>query len=206
MLTRNGGGGTWCMYRKIESLKEITKIGLNTHRYFIPNSYAEYRGLLRSLGVCTVRTDHSNKTKDLPFYVVNIHETEMEQVEFIWSDSIKNEYKLIISDGIKYDNIKEYNIVVKFNRNGDFIFDASELKVPLRHMYRYPLLSASGNIADSVSQWDVIHNKIGVNKLSIKKDLEIMYTYGVYNRWLEATKYPKEVGINKENIVLWQIA
>lgn len=193
------------MFNKINSLKSIVKLGLNVHRFYIPNSYKEYIKLLQDLSFCTIRTDHETIKENLPFYIVNTQKNDMRLIDNIWDEAQQNNYKLIISDGIKYDSIQEYNLVTKINENGDFIFEASELKIPLRHMYRYPLLSCYGNIADKISDWDIINNKYGLDKRTIKRDLEILYTYGIYNKWLEVTKYPQGVGIKNEPIVFWQI-
>ena len=126
-------------------------------------------------------------------------------MNFIWEESIEKEYKLIISNGIQYDNIQEYNMVVKFNKKGDFLFEASELKIPLRHMYRHPLLSCSGNLKDEVSQWEIYNARYGINKIYIKNDLLSLYNYQLFNKWLEITKYPIQVGTKNKNIVFWQI-
>jgi len=193
------------MFDKIQSLQSIVKLGLNVHRFYIPNSYEEYIKLINDLNLCTIRTDHETKKEDLPFYVVNTFKDNSEYINKIWDVSQQYQYKLIISDGIKYDNIQEYNLVTKIDKNGDFIFEASELKIPLRHMYKYPLLSCYGNISDEITEWSIINNKYGINKCSIKRDLETLYTYGIYGKWLEITKYPQGVGIKNEPIIFWQI-
>jgi len=193
------------MFAKIESFKKLVSLGLNVHRYFIPESYEEYVDTVKDLTVCTIRTDHQSIVVDLPFYVMDTTKCHPLVVESIWKTALKNDYKLIISDGIKYDPIQEYNLVARFESNGDFIFDASELKIPLRHMYRCPMLSCYGNISEEVSEWTIINNKYGLDRCIIKHDLELLYSYQLYNQWLEVTKYPKGVGIQHEPIVFWQI-
>lgn len=193
------------MYNKIKSLNKIVDMGLNVHQFFIPDSYEEYKGLVNQLEFCTIRTDHKTKTEDLPFYIFNNKKDNIDKLNSIWNDSLQNEYKLIISNGIQYDNIQEYNMVVKLQKNGDFVFEASELKVPLRHMYRYPLLSCSGNLSDEVSEWKVYNARFGVDKTTIKNDLLSLYTYQIFDKWLEITKYPVQVGIKNNNIIFWQI-
>jgi hypothetical protein len=193
------------MYNKIASMNRLVNQGLNVHRFYIPETYAEFCNITEKLNKCTIRTDHAIKTEDLPFYIYDVDfEGKMKGLG-IWKDSEECDYKLIISDGIKYDPIQEYNMVVKFDKNGDFIFEASELKIPLRHMYRHPLLSCSGNLTDGVSEWNIINQKYGINKVHIKDDLLELYNYGIFNKWLEVTKYPQPVGMQNKNIVFWQV-
>ncbi len=193
------------MYNKINSLNKIVNMGLNIHRFYIPNTYEEYTNLVNKLEFCTLRTDHKTKTEDLPFYIFNNKKDNVDKLNTIWNESRDKEYKLIISDGIKYDNIQEYNMVIKLQKNGDFIFEASELKVPLRHMYRYSLLSCTGNISEEISEWKVYNARYGINKTIIKNDLLSLYNYEIFNKWLEITKYPISAGTKNNNIIFWQI-
>jgi len=188
-------GGNY-MYDKINSLKNIVKKGLNVHKFYIPNNYNQYKDLINELKFCTIRTDHKTQSQDLPFYIFNIQKDNENKLNEIWIESQEKEYKLIISNGIQYDNIQEYNMVVRFRENGEFLFEASELKIPLRHMYRHPLLSCSGNLKDEVSQWEVYNARYGILTL---------YNHQLFNKWLEITKYPIPVGNKKENIIFWQI-
>lgn len=193
------------MFKKIQSLNNIVSLGLNVHRFYIPESYDDCCRILNDWQFCTVRTDHEVFTEDLPFYLVDMRECDVTHVDNIWITAQKKGYKLIISDGIKYDVIQLYNMTVKFERNGDFSFEASELKIPLRHMYRYPLLSCSGNIAADVSEWIVYNARFGLDRRLLKRDLELLYTYQFYGKWLEVTRYPQGVGIKDEPFVFWQI-
>jgi hypothetical protein len=193
------------MYNKIKSLQSIVDKGLNVHKFYIPDTYQEYSHLIEKLKFCTIRTDHAIITEDLPFYIFNSSKDTIQKMNDIWNDCLTKEYKLIISDGIQYDNVQEYNLVTKIQENGDFIFEASELKIPLRHMYRHPLLSCSGNIADEISQWEVYNARYGINKINIKQDLLTLYDYQIFDKWLETTKYPIPVGTQNTNIIFWQI-
>ncbi len=193
------------MYKKIQSMMDVVNMGLNTHRFVIPETYEEFSKVLHEFQRCTIRTDHKTKTKNLPFYVYDARK-DGDISDTIWAESQQNHYKMIISDGIKYDPIQEYNMVVKMQKNGDFFFEASELKIPLRHMYRYPLLSCAGNIAEEVSTWIIYNNRYGLDRTSIKQNLEDLYTHQIFDCWLEVTKYPIPVGIKKDKIVFWQLA
>lgn len=193
------------MFNKIKSLNNIINLGLNVHKFYIPNTYEEYCDLINKFKLCTIRTDHKFITEDLPFYIYDSNKDNETKLNSIWNEAQKKEFKLIISDGIQYDTIQEYNMVIKLQNNGDFIFEASELKIPLRHMYRHPLLSCSGNISNEISQWDIYNKRYGIDKINIKKDLLLLYNYQLFDKWLEITKYPIPVGIKNTNIIFWQI-
>lgn len=191
------------MFKKIESLKKIKERGLNTHRFVLPNSKDEFIGVLNSLEHCTIRTDHKDKTEQLPFYVYN--NDNIETIEKIWGEIEKEEYKTIVSDGIKYDNIQEYNIVTKIQKNGDFIFEASALKIPLRNMYKYDMTLCIGNICEELTEWNRIKTVLGLDLTRIRRDLNEIYSFGIYDRWLEITKYPINVGEQEKKFVFWQV-
>jgi len=195
------------MFDKIESLNNIVKLNLNVHQFFIPKTYEEYRDLVNKFGLCTIRTDHKYISEDLPFYIFNKQKDGEEELNLIWDESQGKQYKLIISNGIKYDNIQKYNMVMKIQKNGDFIFEASDLKIPLRHMYRNPssLLSCTGNLSEGIHLWHMFKGRYGIDKLIIRRDLLTLYNSGLFDKWLEVTKYPIPVGMKNEHIVFWQI-
>ena len=93
------------MYNKIKSLNTIVNKGLNVHNFYTPNTYEEYKNLINEFKFCTIRTDHKFISQDLPFYVFNIKKDNEEKLDSIWNESQEKEYKLIISNGIQYDNI-----------------------------------------------------------------------------------------------------
>lgn len=204
------------MFEKIKSLEKIKKLNMNYHDYTIPESFMAFVGCCVRYGEFTIRMDSDTITDDLPFFIksvtVNlfgdIRNDDITWCYHLWvtyHDGLG--YRFIVSDGIKYDNIQDYNIVAKIECDGEFVFEASDLKRPLRHMYRSPekLLCCSGNIKDDISQWNIINNIYGIDRRKIKRDLETMYTYQQHGKWLECTKYPIGVGVKKENTVIWQI-
>ena len=195
------------MFDKIKSLNNIVNLNLNLHKFYIPDTYEEYRNLVYKFELCTIRTDHKFISEDLPFYIFNKQKDNDEYLDLIWDKALGKQYKLIISDGIKYDNIQKYNMVAKIQKNGDFLFEASDLKIPLRHMYRHPasLLSCTGNLSDGIHLWHMFNKRYGIDKLIIRRDLLTLYNCGLFDKWLEVTKYPIPVGIKSENIVFWQI-
>lgn len=196
------------MFDKIESLNSIVKLNLNLHQFYIPETYEEYIKLTNEFELCTIRTDHKYISEDLPFYIFDKQkEQDDEYLDLIWNEAQGQQYKLIISNGIHYDKFQKYNMVVKLQKNGDFLFEASDLKIPLRHMYRHPasLLSCTGNLSEGIHLWHMFNKRYGINKLFIKKDLLTLYNYGLFDTWLEITKYPIKVGTKNEDIVFWQL-
>lgn len=198
------------MFNKIASLNNLKNAGLNVHNFEVPEDFSQLWFLIKRFKQCTIRYDHNEITESLPFEVVHENEWEdfnklFERISLLWYDSLRNNFKLIVADGLKYDPIQEYNMTVKFQKNGDFIFEASELKIPQRHMYRHPLLSCSGNIASTIHEWEIHNNRYGLDKTIIKRDLERLYVYNIFDKWLELTKYPEPVGIYKKDIVFWQV-
>lgn len=193
------------MFKKIKSLCELQENGFNVHYFIVPNTLNEFLQTVLNMQHCTIRYDHTIESKDLPFQIITQKDLSIQNLTAIWNQAKQKEYQLIISNGIQYDPIQTYNMTVKFEKNGDFIFEASGEKVPLRHMYRYPLLSCAGNLTDSIQEWQIIHQLYGLNKCEIKKDLEQLYTHEIYGKWIELTKYPIPVGTQKEQIIFWQI-
>lgn len=180
--------------------------GLNIHEFVVPDSYEEFLKVLENYNfTCTIRSDNQRKNLILPFYIITEENNSLFRT--IWEISLLNNDKLIVTNGLKYDKLQSYNIVVKFDLNGDFIFEASSKKVPLRTMYKYPeyLLSAYGNIDDRLGDWKVIHEVYGLDRRMLYNDLYKLYELRLFNRYLECTFYPIEVGIYKKDYVIWQI-
>jgi hypothetical protein len=199
------------MYDKIASMEWIRDTGLNIHRFYVPNNVFEFSKIVIDLEQCSIRTDHATRTKGMPFYTMDIFKVKnfCKSIVDIWSESEREGYKLIVSDGIKYDSVQEYNMTIKIAENGDFDFEASPEKVPLRHMYRYPLLSCTGNVSDEASGWLPYKQRYDLNRVGIRRDLgylyEQCYRHKLFNKWLELTKYPIPVGLQERHIVFWQI-
>lgn len=194
------------MLDKIKSLIYLDSKGLNHHLWYTAETFLSFKHIIKSLGnFCTIRTDHLEKENDLPFFIVK-NETE-ERLKEIWDIIEIGNYVPIISNGIKYDVDQLYNLCLKIESDGSFIFEASTLKIPLRHMYRYPdeLLSAYGNISDRPNQWNFVNNTYGIDRFQLLKVLQKIYTLGIYNKYIECTVYPYSVGVFDDNIVFWEI-
>lgn len=194
------------MLSKIQSLVFLDTKKLNHHLWYTAAQFESFMYTIRALGnFCTIRTDHPTKENDLPFFIVD-HESEERLME-IWKIIDDGNYVPIISNGIKFDKDQLYNMCIKIESDGSFLFEASILKIPLRHMYRYPddLLSAYGNISDKPNQWTFINNTYGIDRFQLKKILEKIYTLGIYNKYIECTVYPYSVGVFDDNIVYWEI-
>jgi hypothetical protein len=200
------------MYKKIESLQRIKQLGLNLHNFFIPESFKEFLNLAFKLRHFTIRTDAEYISQDLPFFIVNIEEIDMVHSHLldIWNKIKDKDCKAILSDGIKHDKVQVYNMCINLQKNGDFILEASHLKIPLRKMYAFPndLLSCVGNICESPIHWLYENKTYMINRYNLWKDIVNLYAnYNeiLFNNWAEITKYPKNVGIQNKDIVFWQL-
>jgi len=198
------------MYEKIRSMEKINSMNLNMQRWCVPETYEEYLRIINDWVFVTIRTDHETKTYDLPFYIIEQPIT-LAELKNIWKELKSKNCKLIISDGIKFDKIQEYNMVISIEKDGQFMFEASLLKIPLRHLYKHPqsMLSCQGCIGEDPNHWINYNPSVsGLNKAQIKKDIEDLYcTYQeiIFGKTLEITKYPIPVGTQKKNIVFWQM-
>lgn len=194
------------MYKKIQDLNKLISLGINVHEFNIPEDYNEYKNIiLKFNNLCSIRCDHESITKDLPFFVINKGDESF--LNKVWEISKEKSYKLIIANGLKYDKIQNYNIVVRFTEQREFIAEISPEKVPLRYMYRYPenILSISGNIDDSIRDWYIINQVYGLDKRIILDDLKELFDLNIRNKWIECTFYPSPVGLLEKNYVVWQI-
>lgn len=199
---------------KINSIRSIQQLKLNTHNTVITKSLAEALNTIKEFSQFTVRTDADRyegltwgNGSDLPFYM---QPEPLDDVRYLW---FKNEFTklldagfyLIIANGIKYDNIQCYNAVVRLQSNGDFKADMSVRKVPLRKMYQYgDMFGAIGNIADELSEvfW---MKQTPYDRHDIVRDMGLLYTYEIYNKDIELTRYPMKVGTLNDYFVFWQI-
>jgi hypothetical protein len=102
------------MFDKIQSLNDIITLDLNVHQFHIPETYEECVALVDEFGLCTIRTDHKYISEDLPFYIFDKQkEANDEYLDSIWDEAQGKQYKLIISNGIQYDQFQKYNMVAK---------------------------------------------------------------------------------------------
>lgn len=201
-------------FKKIDSIKRLDEIGLNIHNTVITNNIELAIQTVISYSIFSVRTDtydYSNIAwgdgQDLPFYFQDEAVSNFQVLKYkeLFQRLIEAGFYLIISDGQKYDTVQSYNAVLDIKRNGDFRIEASTKKVPLRMMYKLDgLFYVQGNIADKIRdmQWFKVQE---YSKHDIVQDIQEIYTYGVYNRELEFTRYPVNVGKNQKRFAFWQI-
>lgn len=199
-------------YRKVDGLKNLMRMGLNVHDNVITNNIVEAMDAVRKFGRFTVRTDININTTEgwgngtqLPFIMQKRETENTDLIQEQLRDLIYRGYMLIITDGIKHDEIQDYNAVATIYKNGDYKVEVSTKKVPLRKMYSYDgIFIAEGNTCDNV--WNTrFYGNVDYDRKSIIKDMQELYTKEIYGRAIEFTKYPIDVGIRKERLVFWQI-
>lgn len=187
--------------KKVRSLQELEEQGLNIFNFYIPRNLKEFTNLVKRLGKVTVRFDGITEDRDdLPFYVCD-SSSDSELLEHIMGQAMNMQCLLIVSGGIKCDPYLKFNLVTKIETDGSFIAEASDKKVPLRQMYRSPLLYAKGNVGESIMNWEC-NDYIGVDKRLVKEVLEEIPIRG---KWVECTYYSLPVGQRNENLIYWQI-
>lgn len=194
---------------KRQSFEYLKQLGLNIHKYYVPQSFKEFYDLANNLVYFTVRTDIDTAHKgNLPFYIIDMHDiNQSPSLYSIWEHSTRNNLVLIVSDAIHYDKDQKYNAVVNISKDGKFMLEASALKIPLRKMYEHPanLLTITGSIASPISTWQVPLPRYGIDRIELRNLLEYLYSLKIYDRNLELTVYPYPVGVLYEPIVFWQI-
>lgn len=198
--------------KKIRSIEEIHELGLNTHNMTITRDFFEAMDAVVRYKRFTIRTDkhsynigHWDTGGDLPFFMQKEDVQDISKYEALLSKLIEQEYYLIITDGIRYDDIQEYNAVVKIQKDGQFETEMSIAKVPLRKMYNYDgLFGATGNIADTIRDIEWFGVQLYDKKQTLL-DVQHIYEMGIYNRVMELTKYPIKLGVKHDNFIYWQL-
>lgn len=189
------------MYKKKRSLEYLERNGFNIFPFYIPRNLSEFQRMVNSMKMVTVRFDAKDERVDnLPFYIVKKTDGK-ERLERIMAQAIATKCILLVSQGIQYDAIQKFNLVAKVNYEGTFIAEASAEKVPLRHMYQFPLLTMTGNIDDSIRDWNC-SQYYGIDRRIIK---DILVRLPIKDKWVECTYYPVPVGIKNENLIYWQV-
>lgn len=193
---------------KLDSLIYLQNKGLNIHNYEVVRDRYHLGGICKSYKNCSIRFDREKGDLQLPF-------TLMEQLngQDNWDiTDILNIYNkaeelgcyLIVSDGRNYDPDMRYNICVKVEQKGEFICEMSPLKVPLRHMYKHPLMCVTGSLIEPKHWWDIWGEQTA-NMREVKEIVETVYSKGIIEKFVECTTYNKKVGILNEEMVFWHI-
>lgn len=201
------------MFHKIEAINKIRKLKLNIHNTVITDDLDELDKTVKYYNyICSIRTDREKGvTKELPFYLISSIDDYIR---------IKDKLKLnkqdsmifIVSNGHQYDDKLRYNLVISFDKNGEFALEYNATNVPLRHMYRYPdeMIYVEGSINETVASWRVTnkeHNKISIREVgeiiaSVYLDI---YNKGLWDRNLEVSVYSKVCGELNKEYVYWEI-
>lgn len=191
------------MGKKTLCLKKLEEQGVNVHEYKEIRSLEELIHYVELHPNMSVRFDDEYGTTDLPFYVIDNGNREL--LTTIALEAEHGKYTMLVSNGHQYDAGQVCNFVGRVDLTGKFELEYSTKKIPLRHMYRSGTTSVRGNYGES-STYDYLNQF--ENPIS-KKDLELILTYlfkmKIYNRDIEGTLYPYPVGVQKQNIVIWQV-
>jgi len=197
-------------YKKVMSILKLQQLGLNMHNTVITKDldYA-MATILDWKGIFSLRTDSTFRTEDLPF----IFSTEeilsknderykafLQEVEGF----LEKGYCLIIADGIKHDPIQSYNAVLNIKPNGDFKIEISTEKIPLRKMYNGNTYYLKGNITEKIRYLET-SGKQCYDKNLILRDVSELYKHKIFNKDIEFTKYPINLGMKNDEFVFWQI-
>ena len=122
-------------YSKIASILKIKNQGLNIHNTVISEKVEEILKVAKDYGMFTIRTDRVTKWEkgwegksEFPFIVQDTPTNNYEQLENKLNQLASEGFVFIISDGIKYDKIQDYNAVAILKVNGDFRIEARQKK------------------------------------------------------------------------------
>ena len=192
------------MYNKLESLYSLIDNGLNVHSFIATKDMAEVVRAVHGFdNVCTIRTDSEEGGYKLPFYIID---GESDELGSICNDIEGKGLLAIVANGRKYDKNMIYNATYSIDINGDFWIEYCMEKCTQREMYNYTMNCYMGNINDKIRDWIIIRDTDKrVDKREIRELLIRMWNNGIYDKYLEITKYDVTAGIRQEDIVFWQV-
>lgn len=189
---------------KLDSLRFLERKGLNIHNYKVVDNLLYLAGYCQVYVNSSIRFDRESNELQLPFVLVDRDTFDRSFLSDVLNLSRKLGCYLIISDGRNYDQYLKYNLVVMFDRQGNFNCNLSTLKIPLRHMYNHKLMQVTGNIKDYTKDWEVWGER-QTDLDSLRKSIETLYSKEIFNKYLECSFYTRRVGIYNEDHVFWHI-
>ena len=200
------------MFKKLESLKLLEKLGLNVFEHFVPQSYQDLYAKVKEWGICGIRTDHRDRLLALPLFILNATEVEdselQPQLEEIWKLHTLYKYELLVNDIPQYYHRLIYSMILILDRKGNFRADLTE-RESIRSM-EVPLY-CEGNTFLEVSDWSIFfkgHN-LCRQLADIRRDINDIYFQicekGLCNKILEIHVFNMPLGKKQEKIVFLQI-
>lgn len=189
---------------KVRVLKYLQDRGLNVHSYQVVHDRYSLGRAIHEYGECSIRFNSFDDSLELPFAYMDENNWDIVDILHVANKAEELGCHLIVSNGRKFDKDMRFNICAKIARNGDFTLEASGLKVPLRKMYDYPIMSIIGNIQHPMHWWNVYGKRYG-NLTEIRDILYKLYTNGIFEEYVECTTYIENVGVLNDNIVFWHL-
>ncbi|MGN0485555.1 MAG: hypothetical protein ACI4HI_18605 [Lachnospiraceae bacterium] len=199
--------------KKMQGFYVMDQLGLNHHLAEAVKDMDKADYLAELFGYqFSIRTDREyGITKDLPFFLIDSKQ-QYDSIRSRLMRCIEEGMILILSDGHRYDNALQFNMVLCIDCDGSFLAEYSSRNVPLRHMYRFPddLAHISGNINERYQDWD-ISNRIagGIDLRELESILNQLYLMiektMLYRRYLELSVYKVPCGTKQEPIAYWEI-
>lgn len=194
------------MYEKTNSMERLRSMGLNRHNTLISKNPNEILLAAGDMQRFTIRTDSREIRSELPFYMQKLPLTETgdKKLQDFLEAGLNENFAFIIADGIRHDEIQLYNGVAMLTINGDFSLEMSTAKVPLRKMYNHPTFFLSGHLTDRLHH---LYCK-GLHqypKGDLLKDMMDLYQLGIFNKYVEFTKYPVKLGELNDQYVYWEV-
>jgi len=195
---------------KGKNLNELKSRGINVHEYEIFTDKIHERMLLYMSKncLCTFRADPRVKRDERPFLVYRCGITKEEEIlEFI-NECKGNNYDVVASDGLRFDAIQEYNLVVML-KDDEIRIEGSGDKVPLRKMYKNTInfFAVIGELSENVRSFESYGTtQKRPSSAELERVLNKIYEIKeAEEHTFELTVYPREVGVLNEKIVFWQI-
>lgn len=201
------------MGKKVNSIRELDRMGLNRHVMCITRNMEEALFFARANPKGSIRTDRIYESAyDLPFYVYEDQE-EFEHLIPKLCQHIKEGLILILSNGHAYDAELRYNLVCSIDRDYWCRAEWSTKQVPLRHMYRYPerLISLYGHIDGRLSDWEISNraaNTIDLREIfqRLQELFLVVDAKDLYGKHLEVSVYNTSCGTRNTDMVFWEIS
>jgi len=195
---------------KYRNLKDLHERKINTHEFYLYKTAAELLSYSKINDKFSIRFDSDSNYHSRPFRKYNIKNFNSleERVKFfddLEKEAKKEKCEMLVSNGYLYDEIQICNFVIKIDRHHDFVLEWSTEETSLREMYNYPTSVLKGNINDSLKDMEWINKDFNqIDNKNIEEILSWSFNLECYNKNIEGTLYPINIGMYKQKIVCWQ--
>lgn len=191
---------------KLESLRLLENRGLNVHKYWVLDNHDKVDDIDTDKSYTARFDNRTGLIQMLPFEILDVGQYSLGDIHHLVEDAMQMGCHIILSDGRTYDPMMKYNIVYKIKPSGEFLMEWSDLKIPLRHMYKHPLNWVRGSLTTPLHWWD---KWSGSGKLLdlhfVKQFISDEYVKCLFNKFVECTTYNSRVGKLNKSIIYWQV-